>query len=626
MKESKVKITLILGIIVLLLTSSIPSGSFGKTSTVSQLEILQQDSGTAELLEQTPSVTFYTIGKYSMETQRLTLTHSEIQTLSDIYQGIMEEMATNPTSQNTLRLQEQFADLLLTNSELSEIYTKHQLLTYFRVPLQRMTPSHPTPTPFQSKATEWFCNFITTGTGSAFPIIILPRLIPILLIPIPRAFVGWSTSEGITSVGGLISRTGFIADGEQQGIALGFWGIGFSIFLPPIMSYGLFGYALYAKVTAEEIEYWPPNNSPEITQTDPADGEQMVPMTTSVLRFAIHDADGETMSYNVTTEPNIGSGSGGLKPDGIYSIPISGLESSTTYTWHIELTDGKDSIKKTLTFTTELIAPIVSNPSPKDHAQFVPTEISELSFDLMDHQGDLMDWTVETKPSIGSGSGSNVNNGRYSISISDLDFFTNYTWFINVTDSAHWTRKTYVFRTTAENTRVFEPTDDAYVSSTAPDQNTGNQVSLSIRSGGSNNHWWAAPTIKFDLSSLPTNASILSATLNIYYYDYADGNPAGRPLVMYRFLSDWIESTITWDNMPSIYPVQTTTSYVPSTPGTWISWDVTNDVQEFIEGTTSNYGWIIKDEASSGLPITYIRPKEYGSYIPYLILELTTPK
>ena len=113
------------------------------------------------------------------------------------------------------------------------------------------------------------------------------------MAPIPRLFVGWKTDAGYTSCGGLVSGTGFIASGQQKGFAVGFWGIGFSIFLPPVRSYGMFGYALYARASAEYMEYYPPNNPPEITQTDPVDGQEMVPVATSELRFSIEDIDGD---------------------------------------------------------------------------------------------------------------------------------------------------------------------------------------------------------------------------------------------------------------------------------------------------------------------------------------------
>ncbi len=213
------------------------------------------------------------------------------------------------------------------------------------------------------------------------------------------------------------------------------------------MAYGMFGYALFAKVSAEEMEYWPPNNPPEIMQTDPADGQQMVPITTTELRFEIDDLDNELMSYNVTTEPDIGSGSGGLKPSGIYSVPISGLEDLTTYSWHVEVTDGKDITTKTLAFTTEAVAPVISNPVPADGEKDVPMDLPQLKFTLKDYQGDTMDYTVQTSPNIGSTQGTDVHDGTYSVPIIGMTYGATYRWYVNVTDGEHWTRGIFSFET-----------------------------------------------------------------------------------------------------------------------------------------------------------------------------------
>jgi len=162
-------------------------------------------------------------------------------------QELQIEIARDPLSDKTQQLQHEIIALAdehdLLPAGLSAKTLKSRL-----TPSQR--PQHPRITlpRLQNKASEMFCNYVSTGSGSALPIIILPRLIPILLTPIPRLFVRWSTMDGVTSCGGLRSGTGFIAYGAQNGIALGFWGIGFSIFLPPVMAYGLFGYALFASV------------------------------------------------------------------------------------------------------------------------------------------------------------------------------------------------------------------------------------------------------------------------------------------------------------------------------------------------------------------------------------------
>jgi len=294
---------------------------------------------------------------------------------------------------------------------------------------------------------EMFCNFVSTGEGAAFPIIILPRFIPFIMAPIPRLFVGWKTSIGFTSVGGLVSRTGFYAVGQQQGIALGFWGIGFSIFLPPVMAYGMFGYALFAKVSAEYMEYYPP--------LYPLDGATYVPLSTSELRFHISDLDGELMSYSVTTSPDIGGGNGDMKPDGTYTVPVSGLKSSTEYTWIVSVSDGKDTVETEFTFTTEAVAPIISEVTPINGDRYVPVTQEYLRFHLRDPQNDLMSYTVETSPFIGSGSGSSVGEGDISVPISGLEVMTEYRWFVNVTDGENPTSEVFWFRT--EPLMVFDP-------------------------------------------------------------------------------------------------------------------------------------------------------------------------
>ncbi|MBE3122241.1 MAG: DUF2341 domain-containing protein [Thermoplasmata archaeon] len=445
MKNIKFKSGLIFGIFVLLLMTSIVPSSIGQTHASTQQQNITKTS--LPSTEKTSSFTLYVIGKNGLEKQEKILSASNTLKIYEKYQELKKEMTSNPYSDKTQRVKQEFFDLLEENHALPTGMSKDQLISLTQPPVIPPTHLRTGIQPFPNKASEWFCNFATFGEGSAFPIIILPRLIPFLLTPIPRAFVWWSTPSGITSVGGLISRTGFLAGGQQKGIALGFWGIGFSIFLPPIMSYGIFGYAVFTRVTAEEFQFYPPNNPPEISQTDPVDGQQMIPLSTANLRFEINDEDGDLMSYNVTTYPDIGSGSGGLKSNGVYSISISGLESLTQYTWRIQVTDGKDAIEKTMTFMTENVAPLISNPSPADGERQVPSDLAVLKFTIMDFQGDAMDYTVETSPNVGSAHVNGVHDGTYTVPVSGLAQDTAYRWFVNVTDGAHPVSKTFSFVT-----------------------------------------------------------------------------------------------------------------------------------------------------------------------------------
>jgi hypothetical protein len=136
-----------------------------------------------------------------------------------------------------------------------------------------------------------------------------------------------------------------------------------------------------------------------------------------------------------------------MKPFGVYSVPISGLQELTKYTWSIQVTDGKDTTEETFTFTTEPIAPVVSNIVPADGAQDVPIGTSQLRFTLNDYQGDAMEYTVETSPNIGAAHEVGVHDGTYTVPIHGLSNGTAYRWYVNVTDGQHWARKVSHFET-----------------------------------------------------------------------------------------------------------------------------------------------------------------------------------
>jgi hypothetical protein len=176
----------------------------------------------------------------------------------------------------------------------------------------------------------------------------------------------------------------------------------------------------------------------------------------------------------------------------------------------------------------------------------------------------------------------------------------------------------------SRGTYIFNPIDDSYVG--WPDDINGNLPLIGLRNGSSNDYWLCAGCIKFDISGIPSNVSIESASLSLYYYDYDYTNPAGHPLALHRFNSDWNEETISRNFMPTWSSQISTQTTLPSSTGHWLTWDVTSDVEDFISGALPNYGWIIKDEyywSGANIPTSYLYSKEYGSLIPYLQIELT---
>jgi hypothetical protein len=101
-------------------------------------------------------------------------------------------------------------------------------------------------------------------------------------------------------------------------------------------------------------------------------------------------------------------------------------------------------------------APSISSPEPSNNSTAVSTSLSELSVTLTDFDvDDLMDFSITTVPDIGSETLTGVSSGTYTLSVTNLDYNTVYTWFVNVTDGKTWTNKTYQF--TTEPPKIFNP-------------------------------------------------------------------------------------------------------------------------------------------------------------------------
>jgi parallel beta-helix repeat protein len=157
------------------------------------------------------------------------------------------------------------------------------------------------------------------------------------------------------------------------------------------------------------------------------------------------------------------------------------------------------------------------------------------------------------------------------------------------------------------------PTDDAVVTQEFPDANHGDGPSLRFRTCSGFQRY---NFIKFDVSSIQPGITIKSAVLKFYWYAQSDGNAFGYTASAYRVTDDWDEHNVTWDNQPNYYPLATNTTTMPGSLGTWVSWDVTSDVQDFVDGAVINYGWRTEGNNFPGNTITDFYSKEYRDYFP----------
>ena len=424
----------------------------GLFPTFSGLNTNKQDSST---------LTFYTFDKIGSKKCKVELPTDVAQYISSLFESLKAGITSDPFSANTESLKNDFVEILDIYNVIPKSISKNDVISLLKPRWNRLCVGdnpisriNVLPEQYSHRGSAFLCSIAGGGSGMMLPPIILPR---------PRFANVWMAynSYAGTIASNLYTGHGFAAIGSQFGIAFGFWGIGLSFAVPgePAV-FGFGGYALAAFVGAEDIETYPPNQVPIITEEQPSDGSVDVPLSLADLSFRISDGDDDRMSYTVTTDPDIGSGSGNNVVDGIYSIPVSGLNSNSMYSWHVVVSDSEDVTEETFSFRTANEAPFISDPLPIDGDDWVSINITELSFRLEDFQGDLMDFSVETVPDIGSGSGNDVGDGVYSVDVKGLKASREYFWFVNATDGEHWTHRIFSFKT--QPLMIFDPFNEGW--------------------------------------------------------------------------------------------------------------------------------------------------------------------
>ncbi len=137
--------------------------------------------------------------------------------------------------------------------------------------------------------------------------------------------------------------------------------------------------------------------------------------------------------------------------------------------------------------------------------------------------------------------------------------------------------------------------------------------------------------IKFDLSSIPSDATVVSASLKLYndgsYYQDAGTYNA------HCITSPWSESSASWtsgwNSSGGDFNSQILDSHSFSgSTGSWFEFDVKSAVQDFISGTVENYGFMIDtpggDDAggASMEQETYFKSKETSNASQRPVLEV----
>lgn len=142
----------------------------------------------------------------------------------------------------------------------------------------------------------------------------------------------------------------------------------------------------------------------------------------------------------------------------------------------------------------------------------------------------------------------------------------------------------------------------------------------------------ARSMLRFDLSSIPTGASVVDAKLHLDFVTscYFLGHSQRRTVTIYRAASSWSESAVTWNNKPSYAEAYGSASVgVTSSTLGWYSFDVTNLVRAWMAGTYSNNGVVVRSPETSGSDFVRLeiaaREASGTSFDPYLEVTYIEP-
>ena len=179
---------------------------------------------------------------------------------------------------------------------------------------------------------------------------------------------------------------------------------------------------------------------------------------------------------------------------------------------------------------------------------------------------------------------------------------------------------------------TLQPSDqDAYVDSGAPTNTYGtvDPDNLIVGEYNSAADRYLRTLIQFDLSSIPSVATITLATLSLYYYAKDTGTSWSNTLATLRVTSSWNESTVTWNTTPSVNG--SWIGYTTCTQATsygWVSISLSASIMTaIINGTYTNYGFMVLDGNSNANNAMKFYSSEYSTTTvrPKLYLEYTLP-
>jgi len=164
---------------------------------------------------------------------------------------------------------------------------------------------------------------------------------------------------------------------------------------------------------------------------------------------------------------------------------------------------------------------------------------------------------------------------------------------------------------------------DSYVSSGSTSSNFGTATTLNVQAAGILGSDMRT-FVRFSLAScsIPASSLVTAASLELFLYA-APG--AARTYDAHRVTASWTETGITWSNQPGTAASVTASVSTGTTDNVTLPWNVTSDVQAFVDGTANN-GWRVIDQDENpllGTQLGQFGSAEHGTASQRPILEIT---
>ena len=175
---------------------------------------------------------------------------------------------------------------------------------------------------------------------------------------------------------------------------------------------------------------------------------------------------------------------------------------------------------------------------------------------------------------------------------------------------------------------------DSFLADYGPDDNKGTQTDVRVGDRIISGNSALRSVLKFNLSSIPSEATVTLVTLSLYEHNASDTSGVGMWATnLHRLLEDWVEAEVTWnsystgngwatagadsDGNDRDADISATVTLDGDDADDFVHWTgstLTDDVQKIVDGTyANNYGWLLEAPTAESTGASYSFNDFYSS-------------